>query len=122
MSSSSNELAPLSVVQQKLQQWLAYDSQVHRQQQLLKELREKRDLIEKQLTTVLDKKQLSNIMLNCGDARIKYGMCKETQPLSFRLLEQCLREIISNDEQVEQIISYVKEKREVKMVGSLKRV
>lgn len=119
---SSSELVPTSLFQQKLQQWLTFDTQMRQHQQSLKALREKKEDITTQLTTVLDKKQLTNVILNCGDARIKYYTCKETQPLTFRLLETCLHEIMTDPQQVEQVISYIKQKRDVKVVTDLKRL
>ena len=46
---------------------------------------------------------------------------KETQPLTFKFLETCLSEIIKNEEQVSQIVNYIKNKRDVKYVTELKR-
>jgi hypothetical protein len=47
---------------------------------------------------------------------------KETQPLTFKYLETCLREIIKNEEQVTKIVEYIKNKRDVSYSPEIKRL
>jgi hypothetical protein len=42
-------------------------------------------------------------------------------PLTYKYLETSLGEIIKNETQVKQIINYLKEKREIKLVSEIKR-
>ena len=55
------------------------------------------------------------------DGKLKFQNTRVTAPLTFRFLEECLNECINGEEQVKQIIKYIKSKREVKYVPDIKR-
>jgi ferritin len=59
--------------------------------------------------------------IQISDGKLKFVQLKETQPLTFKYLETCLKEIIKNEEQVNKIVDYIKNKREVKYVADIKR-
>ena len=69
----------------------------------------------------IETNKLTNASVKIGDGQLKFIQVKETQPLTFKYLENCLSEIIKNEEQVKQIVDYVKNKREVKFVSEIKR-
>ena len=59
--------------------------------------------------------------MKISDGNLKFTTVKVTTPLTFKFIEKCLNEIINNSKQVEQIINYLKEKRENKYVEEIKR-
>ena len=52
---------------------------------------------------------------------LKFQNTRVTAPLTFKFLEECLNECINGEEQVKQIIKYIKSKRDVKYVSDIKR-
>ena len=47
---------------------------------------------------------------------------KQIQPLTFKFLKECLDNCIQNSEQVDQLIDYIKSKREIKEFLDLKKL
>ena len=62
-----------------------------------------------------------DISIRISDGILKFTNTKITAPLTFTYIKQTLGEIIKNKEQIETILSYLKSKRETKLVPEIKR-
>ena len=65
--------------------------------------------------------QLQNAIIEITDGKLKFQQYKQTTPLTFKFLENCLNECINNQEQVTSIIKYIKQKRETKYESKISR-
>ncbi len=108
--------------EQNIQQWITIDDQMKILNDRMKELRDKKNSISEQINTHIETSQLNNSSVKINDVQLKFVKIKETQQLTFKYLENCLSEIIKNEEQVKKIVEYVKDKREVKYVPEIKRL
>jgi hypothetical protein len=108
--------------EQQIQQWVAIDNQMKILNDNMKELRDKKNNISKQINNHIENVQLSNTSIKITDGQLKFVKIKETQQLTFKYLEICLSEIIKNEEQVKKIVDYIKNKREIKYVSEIKRL
>lgn len=108
--------------EEQIQQWVTIDNQTKILSERMKGLREKKNELTCQINTYIETKQLSNISVKINDGKLKFVQIKETQPLTFKYLEMCLHEIIKNEEQVKQIVEYIKNKREIKYIPDIKRL
>jgi hypothetical protein len=108
--------------EQQLQQWVAIDNQMKTLNDRMKELRDKKNVLSQNINTHIETNNLSDSSVKLSDGQLKFVKVKDTQQLTFKYLETCLREIIKNEEQVTKIVDYVKNKREVKYVPEIKRL
>lgn len=107
--------------EQQIQQWVVLDNQLKTLYDKMKELRDKKNTISEQINTHIETSDLANASVKLSDGQIKFIKVKETQQLTFKYLETCLSEIIKNEDQVQKIVEYIKNKREVKYVPEIKR-
>jgi hypothetical protein len=107
--------------EQHIQQWVSIDNQMKQLTEKIKELRDKKSTLNDAIFNHVDNSNLSNATVQISDGKIKFVKTKDTQVLTFKYLETCLHEIIKNEEQVNKIIEYIKNKREVKYVSEIKR-
>ncbi len=107
--------------EQQIQQWVALDNQLKSLNDKVKELRDKRNTLTETIQLHAQKNNLSTSTIKISDGQLKFTKVKETQPLTFKYLENCLTEIVKNKEQVEKIMDYIKNKREVKYSDEIKR-
>ena len=105
----------------QIKQWIQADNELKELAGKTKTLREKKNALETSLTNYATEHHLSNNIIKCQDARLKFANTKVTEPLTFRYLEERLNEIIPNADQVKKIMTYIKENREVKIVSEIKR-
>jgi len=64
---------------------------------------------------------MEHAVIEITDGKLKFQNNRVVQPITFRFLETCLNECISGENEVKQIIKYIKSKREVKYVPDIKR-
>ena len=105
----------------QIKQWVQLDNQLKEINERAKELREKRNSLEKNITNYAASNNLSNSMVQLGDGKLKFVNTKVPEPLTFKYLEKTLGEIIKNESQVQLIMEHIKQKREVKIVPEIKR-
>jgi len=107
--------------EQHIQQWVSIDNQMKQLTDKIKELRDRKSTLNDAIFNHVDNSNLSNATVQISDGKIKFVKTKDTQVLTFKYLETCLHEIIKNEEQVNKIVEYIKNKREVKFVPEIKR-
>mgnify|MGYP000020243384 FL=1 len=105
----------------QIQQWVQIDNQLKQLNDRAKELRDKRNLLEQNITTHAFSNNLSNSTVKISDGRLKFVNTKVQEPLTFRYLEKTLSEIIKNESQVKLMMEHIREKRSVKIVPEIKR-
>lgn len=108
-------------LEQQIQQWVAVDNQLKTLTDKVKELRDQKNTLSENINTHVENSDLQNATIKISDGKLKFVQLKETQPLTFKFLDSCLREIIKSEEQVDKIMEYIKNKREVKYVSEIKR-
>jgi len=107
--------------EEKIQQWVALDNQSKILYEKLREIREKKSNLGENINDYVRENNLSNAVVQISDGKLKFANTKVQPPLTFTYVEKSLGEIIKNESQVKQIIAYLKQKREYKIVQEIKR-
>ena len=107
--------------EQNIQKWVSIDNQIKNLNEKMKELRDQKTELSDNITTYVEKNNLSKATIQISDGKLKFANTKVQTPLTFKYLEKTLGEVINNETQVKQIIEYLKEKREYKIVPEIKR-
>jgi dihydroorotase len=105
----------------QIQQWVQLDNQLKQINEKTKELREKRNALEQNITNYASSNNLSNATVQISDGKLKFANTKVPEPLTFKYLEKTLSEVIKNESQVKLIMEHIKQKRAVKIVPEIKR-
>lgn len=105
----------------QIQQWVSIDNQLKQLNEKAKELREKRNSLEQNITNYVSSNNLSNAIIQISDGKLKFANTKVPEPITFKYLEKTLGEIIKNETQVKLIMEHIKQKRNIKIVPEIKR-
>ena len=105
----------------KIQQWVSLDNQLKQLNEKVKDLRDKRNNLEENITSYASENNLSNATVKISDGRLKFTNTKVQEPLTFKYLEKTLGEVIKNESQVKLIMEHLKQKRSVKIIPEIKR-
>jgi seryl-tRNA synthetase len=105
----------------QIQQWVSLDNQLKQLNEKVKDLRDKRNNLEENITSYASENNLSNATVKISDGRLKFTNTKVQEPLTFKYLEKTLGEVIKNELQVKLIMEHLKQKRAVKIVPEIKR-
>ena len=105
----------------QIQQWVSLDNQLKQLNEKVKDLRDKRNNLEENITSYASENNLSNATVKISDGRLRFTNTKVQEPLTFKYLEKTLGEVIKNESQVKLIMEHLKQKRAVKIVPEIKR-
>ena len=105
----------------QIQQWVSVDNQLKQINEKTKELREKRNILEQNITNYASSNNLSNSTVQISDGKLKFTNTKVQEPLTFKYLEKTLSEVIKNESQIKLIMEHIKQKRSYKIVPEIKR-
>ena len=108
--------------EQQVQQWVSVDNQIRVLTEKIHELRDNKNNIGENLTSYISSNDLKNATIQISDGKLKFVTTKVTAPLTFKYVEKTLGEVIKNEKQVQQIVNYLKQKRETKLVPEIKRI
>jgi len=105
----------------QIQQWVQIDNQLKDLSEKVKNLRDKRNTLEENITTYVSTNNLSNATVNISDGKLKFVNTRVPETITFKYLEKTLGEVIKNESQVKQIMEHIKVKRNIKIVPEIKR-
>lgn len=107
--------------EENIQQWVATDNLIKSHNKKLKELRELRNNLNANIITYVEQNNLGNAVIEITDGKLKFQNTKSSPPLTYKFVKTCLMEQLDNEETVNQLIDYMKEKREFKYSAEIKR-
>lgn len=105
----------------KVQRWVLLDTQLKMVQEKVKAMREERHNLGTEICTYLEAHNIAHKKIGIHDGDLKICEKKEYSPLTFSFLETHLAALMTDPTQVEFVINYLKEHREIKTVQELKR-
>jgi hypothetical protein len=105
----------------QIQQWVNIDDQIKLLNTKAKELREKRNVLEQNITNYAASNNLSLSSIPINGGKLKIVNTRLPEPLSYKYLENTLSEIIKNENQVKLIMEHIKQKRNIKTITEIKR-
>uniref|UniRef100_A0A6C0JM62 Uncharacterized protein n=1 Tax=viral metagenome TaxID=1070528 RepID=A0A6C0JM62_9ZZZZ len=112
---TSNQLA-ISTKQElieNIQRWVLLDSQLKIVNEKTKKIRETKTQLCDKICEYMDQNNLTQNKIGISDGELRIIEKKDYSPLSYTYVERCLAEIITDKTQVDYIIQYLKEKREI---------
>jgi dihydroorotase len=107
--------------EQQIQQWVSIDNQLKQMNEKVKEMRERKNALEQNITSYASDNNLSNSSIQISDGKLKFYNSRVTEPITFKYLEKTLSEVVKNEAHVKLIMEHIKQKRSIKIVPEIKR-
>ncbi len=118
---SASSTSGLTLFDKQIQKWVELDNKIKKINTELKTSRDLKNDLETSIMTTVNHKKILNTSLSLPDGKLRFVETKTTNPLSLTFVEQCLNDLIPNKSQVQHILKYIKEKREIKINQEIKR-
>lgn len=103
-----------------IQNYVTIDDNLKLINEKTKILKEKKNKLSKAICSYVEENNI-NKNIKISDGVLKISERKDYTPLSYSYLEDCLIEIIQDENKVSYIIDYLKENREIKTSLEIKR-
>lgn len=104
-----------------VKKWVILDSQIKHMNEKTKQLREAKTRTTQSLCSYMTHHSIEDKRIDISDGYLKYTEKNEYSPLTYTYIEECLDKIIKNQEQVQYIIKYLKDNREIKTSLDIRR-
>lgn len=119
--SSEITINPKSQFVENVRKWALIDSQLKIVNEKTRKMRSMKNELSEKICTYITDNNLPDNKVKLSDGEIRVYDKKEYSPLSYSYIEKTLNNIITNKEQVEFIINYLKENREITSSPDIKR-
>lgn len=119
-----NSLVPINPKQQfveNIKNWVILDSQMKIINEKVKKIRENKTQLSESICNYMKENDLLENKIGITDGELRIYEKKEYSPLSFTYIEKCLAEIIDDKKQLDYVIQYLKQKREITNTLDIKR-
>lgn len=100
--------------------WVSLDNELKILNDKARIIREERNTLGESIANYVETENLHNATIEISDGKLKFQNSKQNQPLTYKLVETCLKDVMP-EEEAKKIIKYIKSKREVKIVSDIKR-
>jgi hypothetical protein len=119
-----NQIVPVNTQQQfieNVKNWVIMDSQMKIINEKTKKVRESKHQLTESICEYMKESNLLDNKIGITDGVLRIYEKKEYSPLSYTYIEKCLAEIIHDKKQLDYIIQYLKQKREITTSLDIKR-
>jgi hypothetical protein len=119
-----NQIVPINPKQQFIENvktWVLMDSQMKIINEKTKKIRESKHQLSESICEYMKESNLLENKIGITDGELRVYEKKEYSPLSYTYIEKCLAEIIHDKKQLDYIIQYLKQKREITTSLDIKR-
>ena len=105
----------------KIKSWVALDNQIKVLNERARSLRDERSKLSENIFEYVETENLSNATVQISDGRLKFMSSTQTTPLTLTFIKKCLSECIKNSDDVDSIMTYIKNSRQKKSIPEIKR-
>jgi len=106
---------------EKVKKWVVMDSQLKIVNEKTKQLRELKSQLNHQICDFMNNHNLAQNRITISDGELRLHEKKEYSAITFGYIQRCLADLIKDDTQVEFIIQYLKDNREITTSSDIKR-
>jgi hypothetical protein len=111
----------MDTFQENIKRWVQLDNQITLLKNKNKTLNDEKNGIEDNILVYVEKNNLENATAKISDGKLKFTTNKQTTPLTFKHVDDSLRNFIKDEETISQIMEHIKNNREIKYTKNIKR-
>lgn len=106
---------------ENIKKWVVLDRQIKQLNDQIKRSRTMKCEVTTNVCNYMTHNSIRDKKIEISDGHLRCVEKKEYSPLTFAYVETCLSQVIKNPDQVEYIMKYIKENREVKTSMDIRR-
>lgn len=106
---------------ENIQKWVMFDSQIKLINEKVKKARETKNQLLEEINAYVSENNIENTKIEISDGELRFYEKKEYQPITFGYVQDSLGKIISDKKQVDFIMNFLKENREVSVSKDIRR-
>lgn len=108
-------------LEENIKKWVLLDNNIKELNEKIKILKYDKASYNKNIIQFISSNNLNNATIKINDGKLKFVDSNYSQPLTYKFLFNCLNKFLNDDNQVMEIINFIKSEREIKTVREIKR-
>lgn len=108
-------------MENNIKSWLLLDNKIKELNQKINEIREKKNSYKNDIYHYISNNNLNNATIKIGSDYLKFVETKQNTPISYKFLIEALKNCLTDENDIENIINYIKTNRESKIINDIKR-
>lgn len=108
-------------MENNIKNWLLLDNKIKELNQKINELREKKNSYKNDIYQHITNNNLNHATIKIGNDYLKFVETKQQAPISYKFLIQALNNCLTDENDIEKIMNYIKTNRENKIINDIKR-
>lgn len=117
----NNQVVTKEQLIENVRRWVLLDSQIKLINEKTKKIRELKHTVADSICKYMSAHKLANNKISISEGELCMYEKKEYSPLTYGYVEKCLAELISDKSQVDFIIQYLKDHREITSSPDIRR-
>ena len=106
---------------ENIQKWVKLDSQMKAVNEKLRKARELKHKLLENIVQYVELNKLESTKIEISDGELRFYEKREYQPITFTYIEESLGKLLADKKQVECIINYLRENREITVSTDIRR-
>ena len=106
---------------ENVQKWVTLDNQMKMINEKMKKARHLKNELLNEITKYASEHDLENKKIEITDGELRFYEKKEYQPITFSYVEGCLEDLIEDKRQIEFIMNYLREHRNISVSKDIRR-
>tara|TARA_Y100000816_G_scaffold163136_1_gene116752 strand:+ start:1446 stop:1787 length:342 start_codon:yes stop_codon:yes gene_type:complete len=108
-------------LEENVKKWIILDNSVKELTNRVKEAREKRENINNDIISYVNKNNLTNAKIKISDGNLNFVDSKIAQPLTYKFLNDSMLKFFKDKELTDNFLKFLKSEREIKITKEIKR-
>jgi hypothetical protein len=96
-----------------IKEWNILDKKIKVLQENLNTLKNQKTIIKENIINYVENNNLNNAVIKVDNNQLRFIKYKQVQPLTFKFLKNCLDDCIEDSSQVDLLIEYIKNQRDI---------
>ena len=106
---------------ENIQKWVKLDSQMKAVNEKLRKARELKHTLLANIVHYVERNKLETTKIEISDGELRFYEKREYQPITFTYIEESLGKLLADKKQVECIMNYLRENREITVSTDIRR-
>ena len=112
----------MDVFIENLKKWVVLDKQLKFVNEKTRQIRETKTALTKELCDYVHHRNINNKVIDITNGELRFVEKRDYSPLTFSYIKECLDEMIADKTQVDMIIQYLKDNREIRTSYEIRRI
>jgi len=108
-------------LEQNIKKWIELDNNIRDLSNKIKVFKQHKDITNAEIIEYISNNQLENATIKISDGKLNFIDINQQQILTYKFLSECLCEYYNDEDSVNKLLEFIKNKRTTKTIKTIKR-